>query len=57
MKYSKFFVCEFGKHAKDIDDLYLSPRTFNFFIESLQAAEQKRKVFKNFMKSANFIAE
>ena len=57
MKYSKFFVCEFGKHAKDIDDTYLSPRTFNYFVEDLQAAEQKRKIFKNFIKSANFIAE
>lgn len=56
-KYSKFFICQFGKHAKDIDASYLSPQTFNFYVESLQAAEQKRKVFKNFMKTANFIAD
>ena len=57
MKYSKFFVCQYNKHAKDIDQLYLSTQTFNFYVESLQAAEQKQKIFKNFMQTANYIAD
>lgn len=57
LAYSKFFVQKFGKKSKDIDDCYLSPQTFNFFVEDMKASEEKKKIYKNFIKSAEFIVK
>ena len=57
LKYSKFYVCKLGKNIKEFDASYLSQQTFNFFVEDLQIAEQQHKIYKSFVKTANFIAD
>ena len=56
LQYAKFFVKEAGKSAWDIDKSFLTSQTFNEFVQHLKIIDEKCKIYRRFLKTAEFIA-